>query len=159
MQDNKTIGYYNQNAEEFIRGTYHQWVNNIYSEYSLGKFPKDGGNDPDWAAITSQLSKIGKKYAHVIIDETQDFPIELLKILKKLSDYMTCFIEPNQAIEVGKTDIYKAIKALWVESPYKLTKNFRSTKLIRDLSALYCKDGELAPSDAPGKKTVITKYA
>ena len=138
--------------------TYHQWVNDIYSEYSLGTIPKVG-SDHNWEAIASELSGIGKKYEHVIIDEAQDFPIELLKILKKLSDYMTCFIEPNQAIEVGKTDIYKAIKALWVESPYKLTKNFRSTKLIRDLSALYCKDGELAPSDAPGKKTVITKYA
>lgn len=87
--------------------TYHQWVNDIYSEYRLGYVPKDG-SDHDWAAVAAGLSGIGKKYAHVIIDEAQDFPIELLKILKKISDHMTCFIDPNQAIEVGKTDTYIA---------------------------------------------------
>ena len=116
--------------------TYHQWVNDIYSEYSLGKIPKDG-NDHDWTAIASDLSRIKKKYAHVIIDEAQDFPIELLKILKKLSDHMTCFIDPNQAIEIGKTDTYGAIKALCVESPYKLTKNFRNTKGISAIQNLF----------------------
>lgn len=136
--------------------TYHQWVNDIYIEYGLGYVPKDG-NEHDWTAIASDLSGIGKKYAHVIIDEAQDFPVELLKILKNLSDHMTCFIDPNQAIEIGKTDTYGAIKALCVESPYKLTKNFRNTKPIRDLSALYCQEGEPAPSDTPGKKPVITK--
>ena len=138
--------------------TYHQWVNDIYSEYSLGTIPREGG-DHNWAAIASDLSRIGKTYTHFIIDEAQDFPIELLKILKKLSDHMTCFIDPNQAIEIGKTDTYEAIKALCVESPYKLTKNFRNTKPIRDLSALFCKDGEPAPSDIPGKKPVIIKCA
>ena len=138
--------------------TYHQWLNDIYREYNLGYIPKDG-NDHNWAAITSDLSSVGKKYAHVIIDEAQDFPIDLLKILKKLSDHMTCFIDPNQAIEIGKTDAYSAIKALCIESPYKLTKNFRNSKPIRDLSALYCKEGEPAPSNIPGKKPVIIKCA
>lgn len=105
--------------------TYHQWMYDIYKEYSLGNVPMDG-DDHNWSAIASALARIGKKYAHVIIDEAQDFPIELLKILKSLSDHMTCFIDPNQAIEIGKTDIYGAIKALCVESPYKLTKNFRN---------------------------------
>jgi len=138
--------------------TYHQWINDIYREYGFGSIPKVQ-NSHDWAAVSSDLSRIGKKYAHVIIDEAQDFPIELLRILKGLSDHMTCFIDPNQAIEAGKTNTYDAIKALCVESPYKLTKNFRNTKPIRDLSALYCKDGEPAPSDTPGKKPVITKCA
>lgn len=148
-------GNYYKNVEVL---TYHQWVNDIYSEYGLGTIPKDG-NEHDWAAISSDLSRIGKKYSHVIIDEAQDFPIDLLKILKRTSDHMTCFIDPNQAIEVGKTDTYRAIKTLCVESSYKLTKNFRNTKPIRDLSALYCKDGEPAPSSTPGKKPVIIKCA
>lgn len=136
--------------------TYHQWVNDIYSECCLGYVPKNG-SEHNWDAIAARLSGIGKKYAHVIVDEAQDFPIELLKILKKISDHMTCFIDPNQAIEIGKTDTYNAIKALCVEAPYKLTKNFRNTKPIRDLSALYCKDGEPAPASNPGKKPTIIK--
>ena len=136
--------------------TYHQWLNDIYWEYSLGSVPGER-YEIDWAAVNSGLSGIGKKYAHVIVDEAQDFPIELLRILKNLSEHMTCFIDPNQAIEIGKTDIYGAIKTICVESPYKLTKNFRNTKPVRDLSALYCKDGEPAPSNTPGKKPVIIK--
>lgn len=138
--------------------TYHQWLYDIYKDYSLGSVPKED-DDHDWVAIAYALSGIGKKYAHVIIDEAQDFPIELLKILKKISDHMTCFIDPNQAIEIGKTDTFDAIKTLCVEAPYKLTRNFRNTKPIRDLSALYCKEGEPAPSDTPGKKPVIIKCA
>jgi len=146
-------GNYYSNVEV---STYHQWLNNIYSEYRLGSVPKDG-YDHNWSSISASLSRLGKKYSHVIIDEAQDFPIELLKILKAISDHMTCFIDPNQAIEIGKTDTYGAIKALCVEAPYKLTKNFRNTKPIRDLSALYCKDGEPAPASNPGKKPTMIK--
>lgn len=139
--------------------TYHQWLNDLYNENWLGAIPKNADNDNDWAVIEKQLSSIGKKYSHVIIDEAQDFPIELLRILKKMSEHMTCFIDPNQAIEMGKTDTYDAISTLCVEAPYKLTKNFRNTKPIRDLSALYCKDGEPAPSSTPGKKPMIIRCA
>ncbi len=136
--------------------TYHQWVSDIYREYQLGYIPKDEG-DHDWEAIAEDMAGIGKKYAHVIVDEAQDFPVELLQILKDLSNNMTCFVDPNQAIEIGKTDTYDLIKTLCVESPYKLTKNFRNTKPIRDLSELFCIEGEPAPTDMPGKKPVAIK--
>lgn len=79
--------------------------------------------------------------------------------MKKITDHMTCFIDPNQAIEVGKTKTYEAIKTLCVEASYKLTRNFRNTKPIRDLSALYCLEGQPAPSNIPGRKPVIIRCA
>ena len=136
--------------------TYHQWVSDIYKENQLGYVPKVEG-DHDWEVIAEDMAGLGKKYAHVIVDEAQDFPVELLQILKDLSNNMTCFVDPNQAIEIGKTDTYDLIKTLCVESPYKLTKNFRNTKPIRDLSALFCIEGEPAPTDMPGKKPVAIK--
>ncbi len=136
--------------------TYHQWISDMYSEYGWGYVPKDG-DEHIWSEITPLMARLGKKYAHVIVDEAQDFSIELLTILKNISDHMTCFIDPNQAVEVGKTDVYKVIKRLCVESPYKLTKNFRNAKPIRDLSALYCIDGEPAKSVEPGKKPIAVK--
>ena len=136
--------------------TYHQWLNDIYWEYNLGSVPKDG-KDFDWTEVSSDLASIGKKYSHIIIDEAQDFSIELLKILKRISDHITCFIDPNQAIVKGKTGTAAAIRTICVESPFTLTKNFRNTKPIRDLTALYCKDGTPAPSNTPGKKPVIKK--
>ena len=137
--------------------TYHQWVYDTYYKYRLGRVPKDEDGEHNWARIALDLTQFRNRYSHIIIDEAQDFPIELLKILKNMSDHMTCFIDPNQAIEFGKTDTYEAIKAICVEAPYKLTKNFRNTKPIRDLSALFCRDGEPAPSNIPGKMPVITR--
>ena len=137
--------------------TYHQWISDFFTEHRMGRVPKDEDDQHDWITITNKFSKFGKLYSHVIIDEAQDFPIELLKILKRISDNMTCFIDPNQAIEIGKTKTYDAIKTLCVESPYKLTRNFRNTKQIRDLSAIYCRDGEPAPSNIRGKKPVIIR--
>lgn len=134
--------------------TYHQWLRDIYKENGMRYFSRD---EIEWDEVKEDLDDIGKKYAHVIIDEAQDFPIQLLKILKQHSDHMTCFIDPNQAIEVGKTNTYNAIKALCVEAPYPLTKNYRNSKQIRDLSALYCKNGEPAPSNMPGRKPVMIK--
>ena len=136
--------------------TYAQWIYDMFNEYNLGRVPKEG-REYAWGEIASSLSGIGKKYAHVIIDEAQDFPIELLQILKRLSDHMTCFIDPNQAVEIGKTETYQAIRTLCVEAPYTLTRNFRNSKPIRDLSAIYCREGEPAPSDIPGRKPVLIK--
>ena len=139
-----------------IVSTYHQWIADTYYEEGWGAVPKIG-DEHDWTAISQKFSILGKKYAHIIIDEAQDFPIELLKIIKNVSDHMTCFIDPNQAIEVGKTNTFDAIKTLCVEAPYKLTRNFRNTKPIRDFSAIYCVDGQPAPSDIPGKKPAMIK--
>lgn len=136
--------------------TIHSWINNIYKELGSGPVPKEGKWFV-WEKVEAEVSPLGKKYSHAIIDEAQDFPVELLRIIKKISDNITCFIDPNQAIEIGKTDVYDAIKTLCVEAPYKLTKNFRNTKPIRELSVLFCKDGEPAPSSMPGRKPVITK--
>jgi len=137
--------------------TYHRWLNDMYQEENWGAVPKVNKDDFLWDAIARRMATIGKKYSHIIIDEAQDFPIELLQILKRISDHMTCFIDPNQVIKTGNTDTCEAIKTLCVEAPYTLTRNFRNTKPIRDLSALYCLNGKPAPSDIPGKKPAIIK--
>ena len=137
--------------------TYDSWMNEIYKEHDLGLVPRVN-RIIDWQDFSIQrLSGIGRKYSHVIIDEAQDFPRELLEILAKISDTMTCFIDPNQAIEIRKTDVIDVIKSLCVESKYKLTKNFRNTQPIRNLSSLYCTDGEPALSSIPGRKPSIIK--
>lgn len=147
-------GNYYKNVEI---STYHQWIGDVYTENGWGRVPKDEDGDHDWDTITADMSHLRKMYSHVIIDEAQDFPIELLKILKRVSKHITCFIDPNQAIIAGKTDTHEAIKTLCVEAPYTLTRNFRNTKQIRDLSALFCKDGEPAPAYINGKKPVMVK--
>ena len=136
--------------------TYHQWISDIYSSYYGTGVPKIDG-DHNWDVIAYDIGRLGKLYSHVIVDEAQDFPVELLEILKNVSEHMSCFIDPNQAVEPGKMDTIEAVKTLCVVAPYNLTKNFRNTKPVRDLSALYCVDGEPALTDIPGKKPVAVK--
>ena len=135
--------------------TYHQWLSNFYFDEFKANYPKISEFEPDWNKIKSDCILLGKKYKHTVIDEAQDFPIELISILQKLSESITCFVDPNQAIEPGKTGTYDLIKTLCLETPYTLTRNFRNTKQIRDLSALYCKIDKPAVAHGAGKKPVI----
>lgn len=139
--------------------TYHQWVYDLYKEHNWGRVPRTDEDGLDWASITRRITGLGRHYVHIIIDEAQDFPVELLELLHNVAERMTCFIDPNQAIELGKTGTYDVLRTMCVESPYTLTRNFRNTQPIRDLSVLYCKDGEPAPTEVPGRKPMMIKFA
>ena len=120
--------------------TYHQWIFDIYREYQLGTVPKVG-SDFNWDRVVPAISRIGKKYFHIIVDDAQDFPVPLIDLLKRVSDNMTLFIDPNQA----------------PERVIKLTKNYRNTKEIVDLARLYCTNGKPSESSVSGGKPYFIK--
>lgn len=132
--------------------TYHSWLPNYYRSVVGSTIPSVAPYVYDWQKVKNDLYSSDKKYKHIIVDEAQDFPIELLEIIKLSAEHITCFIDPNQKIDENNTGVMQAIKTLCVESPYKLTKNFRNTKQIRDFSALYCIDGEPAKAFVSGSK-------
>lgn len=139
-----------------VVSTYHQWLSDFYKEEFHEPYPRLSQWEPDWEEIEMDTGAVPVPYYdHVIVDEAQDFPIELLRILKYLSSNITCFIDPNQAIEAGKTSTIDAIKEICVEAPYTLTRNFRNTKEIRDFSAIFCNDGVPAKALSSGKKPII----
>lgn len=138
--------------------TYHQWISDFYKkEFPRQSVPKFGSFDHDWDTILEQCDGLGIKYDHVIIDEAQDFPIELIRLLKQLSKNITCFVDPDQAIEEDKTDTADMLTTICTESPYELTRNFRNTKPIRDVSTIFCNlnNGEPVDSDIDGELPVI----
>ena len=145
------------NFKKCLVSTYHQWLSDFYFDEFKTNYPKFAGYEPDWSKIKSDCLLLGKKYKHIIIDEAQDFPIELISILHKLSESITCFVDPNQAIEPGKTGIVDFIKTLCIEAPYTLTRNFRNTKQIRDLSVLYCTKGNPSKAYDIGKKPALIR--
>ena len=118
--------------------TYHNWLSQLYRERFNSTYPQYDTYEPIWDDVKVDLLKLGKIYDHIIIDEAQDFPIDLFDCLKEVSKNITCFMDPNQAIETGKTPVIKAIKNLCTETKYKLTKNFRNTKYIYDAANLFC---------------------
>ncbi|MCH3949382.1 MAG: AAA family ATPase [Acidaminococcus sp.] len=145
--------------------TYHHWLKEVYTQQGWPQtdlFTMAGNKwiwNIQWNKVQERMGKLGRIYFHVVIDESQDFPIELLEILSKISEHMTCFFDPNQAIEDDKTNKYVTLKMLCEPTDYKLTRNFRNTIEIQKVSALYCINGTPAPSEDHGKKPVITQTA
>jgi len=117
--------------------TYHSWLVELYKQKFDSSAPKLDKFEFDWDKIVRDAAKIANCKNHIIIDEAQDFPIELIQALKVISKNITCFIDPNQAIEAGKTDVTDALKKLCVECPKSLMTNYRNTKPIAELSKVY----------------------
>lgn len=117
--------------------TWHMWLNDFFKQRFDISTPKIDKFEPDWDEVKSYCQRVPNVIPHVIIDEAQDFPIELINCLKIVAKNITCFIDPNQAIEAGKTDVVDTLKSLFVECPKTLTTNYRNTQPIAALSKLY----------------------
>ena len=133
--------------------TYHSWMTDFYRQRFSRPVPKIDKFEHDWTEILSDCSSIAPMYDHVIIDEAQDFPKELLVLLTKVAKNITCFIDSNQAIEANKTDVVDAIERLCVEAPFTLEFNYRNTKEIAAVSKLYWHhDGMFAKARRSGNR-------
>lgn len=137
--------------------TYHQWIFDVFREYQFGSVPKEG-SDFNWDRVVPAISRIGEKYFHIVVDEAQDFPVPLINLLKRVSENRTFFIDPNQAVEEGKTNVSDFMKKLFTSDKIiELSKNFRNTKEIRDLASLFCLNGKPPISSRSGRKPVAIK--
>lgn len=127
--------------------TYHKWIHSFYRDFGLNvpqEFTKE--YKVDWNKIEKQLVKanLGIKYDVVITDETQDFPIELIRILRGLSERMVCFIDPNQSYEDDKTSVEELLDELDLSEPKRLTYGYRTTKQIMDAATIFKTDKSLS---------------
>lgn len=85
----------------------------------------------------------------LVLDEAQDFPVELLRILKKVSKSVTVFGDTQQALDNVKAntaDITNAFDA--GRRVYYLNQNYRNTKEISDVAHLFY-TGD--PGDIPAR--------
>ena len=105
------------------------------------------------------MTVLGKKYQQIIIDEGQDFPLPLLRILRSLTNHITVFIDPMQAMEDSKTKTEEAAAIL--HAPVlRLTTNYRSTEEITEFSNLFRSEGEVLPNKmSDGEFPVIAHCA
>ena len=159
---------YNRPLKLFIDGavneancevkTYNEWISDAYRLY-LGRdgFPHKSKYEPDYELIEQELMNVGEKYAHVIIDEAQDCPIELVRTVKGMSKNITCFIDPNQEVLNNKTNTLQLLETICIPAPYPLTKNFRNTKQIRNASMVFCLEGRPAMPFMQGPKPTMVK--
>ena len=133
--------------------TYHSWISGFYQDVLGRPVPKVDKFEHDWGQIKRDCQSIKPKYDHIIIDEAQDFPKELLMLLAKVGKNITCFIDSNQAVAAGMTGVVDAIESFCVEAPYTLEYNYRNTKEIAAVSKLYWhQDGRFAKAKKVGNR-------
>lgn len=141
--------------------TYFSWLAEVYREKIFKNIPNINGEEfnTDFNTVIKDFMEYNKKlYKQVVIDEGQDFPIDLFTAISHISENITCFIDPNQAIENHKTAVNDVLDVLEVESPRTLNKNFRNTKEINDLARLFWNNKGVFPESVKeGVKPVLVK--
>ena len=144
---NRPLMYYISSAVNSLGigavvNTWQSWISSFYTS-EIGKpVPNIDGVrfTYDWSQIKADFTKIGHKYDHVILDESQDIPLELLETLLLISGSITCFTDEDQTIMQNDTDTGDIANVLNVRNAYRLYENFRNTKEIFDFAKLYQPD-------------------
>lgn len=165
---NKTLSRYLKDAletmglDESRARTWHSWFYNFYYSKTGNSVPQIGDYKPNWEIISKEFQNMTDETIvdHLILDEAQDFPKELLEILNKFSNRVTVFGDEHQAI-VNKTttiDFSHAFNA--GGRVYHLSKNYRNTVEIAETANLFYtgnKDDIPAVSKKSGPKPIYYK--
>lgn len=151
---------YNRLLSEYLQGalnqigltgfsaqTYHAFMAWLFSaklHKSVPRLPNDSYAF-DWDEVHSSTRGTGKILDHIIIDETQDFPVELLRMLARISKNVTVFADTDQAI-FQSTQATDLTGIFGTPNPYMLTRNYRNPKVIYEAAKSFCKP-ENIPAD------------
>lgn len=106
--------------------TYCSWAFELSREIGAGH--PWNGEQTDWERFEKMTRSVGKLYSVIITDESQDFPIPLLRALCNISVSVISFIDPHQAVEEQKTDVNDVLQALNTKEVYRLSYNHRCSK-------------------------------
>jgi len=123
--------------------TWHSW---LYKQLiDLGRNPKDMQIREyvyDWNQVkrvfdNALIQDPQKIFRNLFIDEAQDFPKDLLEILKGCYQNATIFADEHQSVDHA-TPIVHIRQATGIEkTPYTLTKNYRNTPEIYEIARLF----------------------
>jgi DNA helicase IV len=144
---NRLLSIYLQEAlnslglEQFSAQTYHAWLRSFFNNKLKASLPTSTTSnfEYNWEAIERRTKEVGKVIDHLIIDETQDFPVELLKLLARMSRNVSVFADPEQAIFLN-TQAEDLTGIFGVPNPYTLTKNYRNPLPILKASRCFVTD-------------------
>ncbi len=119
--------------------TYHKWLHNEFSRSVQISLPLSDSdkNDYDWERIKKGAEITSLSYDAIVIDEAQDFPIELIDALYQMCHNMIVFIDPNQAMSAKNTNIDSIMDILETEKPYKLLQSYRGSKEMLEAAGIF----------------------
>jgi DNA helicase IV len=126
------------NWHRWFRNRFIPWYNPRFSSHLTVEAAFDG-KDPGWEAICENVQKIPadqrpENWDHLILDEAQDLPSGLIRLLSLLTRSATIFADQHQRIQEnsGESIIQDIMNYFQIDggSVYYLTRNFRNTEEI-----------------------------
>ena len=147
--------YLNYSGNDDVIFTWHSWLTrylmatfNLAFKDALARYQKR----PyvfDFPKIEADLATVKdyKKYYYIVVDEAQDIPEELLRILDKVAIKLYVFLDDNQKFTPELLESNPAFSMIEQSSTlhtlnleedfYDLTENFRNTKAIESVAKLF----------------------
>jgi DNA helicase IV len=124
-----------ETAVKAIATTWHSWLYRRYHATHRQDVPETGPYTPNWEIVTPQMvehfERQGPAIDHLVLDEAQDLPTGLLKILRRAAKVISVFSDPNQRIHAAATDHDGIGRELRVATRrYRLTRNYRNSREI-----------------------------
>ena len=146
------------NLKNCVVSTWHSWLSSFYSLNLKKRVPEIAKFQPDWQQVKIDFQTVDCCYDHIIVDEGQDFPIELIQVLAGITKGMTCCVDTNQAIFQNTNGIIPVLEQLGIFTPFTLDRNYRNTKEIADAAKLFwtpIDGGMYAGATRSGKKPTV----
>jgi len=165
----------------FDAKTYHSWMGFFYKNFFHQKDIPHIGSDKfqlDWDKISKDFEHVDYCYDYVVVDEGQDFPHELLRILKKISKRIMILFDPGQDIwsnleedddKKRDFDIVQRAKEKTADlldllgiaesDAVRLETNFRNPKSIYEIASKFSSDEEFDTrmncQNTPGTSPIV----
>lgn len=120
--------------------TWMAWIDRFYKEHKYREHPRADEKEKfsyDWPQILSDFRSIGFKYDHIIIDEAQDLPRQLIEALLLISPTVSCLMDQNQMLQADGSTLSDLEEILQVRRAFSLHDNFRNPREIFDFASLY----------------------
>jgi superfamily I DNA/RNA helicase len=144
---------------EYLAKTYHAWLPQYLSSVLEGYTPERVKEQMtiesdaflyNWPLIEAELEKVSlakrKQYDFIFLDEAQDIPLELIRILKDATNKLMVTFDDSQKIgndyfeaqkdrPFDRSDILTTLEL--VDSFFDLTENYRNTIQIETVAKLF----------------------
>lgn len=142
---NKTLRDYLKQAvkevglDESDVNNWHPWFYKYYPTIAHSSVPEVKPYEPDWDIINENNHVFSKtQFNHLILDEAQDLPKDLLRILHQVSKFATVFADDNQSINRKSTVIAEIVNLFDAQGKrYHLSRNYRNSKQIFNVANLF----------------------
>jgi DNA helicase IV len=130
------------NLPEASAQNWHPWFYKFYRDRIGTNVPEISKYNPNWELVTPQLLPVlqaaGPLFDHLILDESQDLPKELLCLLKHACRHATVFADERQSLSRTGSSIADITNAFDAGAArYFLNRNYRNTQEVADLAQLF----------------------